>query len=139
MYANFCSHVTPGILRYHIYYGKDRSRTPMDLKNLDLVITTYSVVSKEWERELSGKQSHRQLHSARWHRIVLDEGKVTYRPILVQYSNVNSTHHSSTLHHLCQSGLRTPGGKKMGGHWDSYSEPTFGLIESIPVPSYVTV
>ncbi|KAF7509219.1 hypothetical protein GJ744_008279 [Endocarpon pusillum] len=66
-------HVEPGILRYHVYYGRDRNRTQLELDQLDLVITTYSVVSKEFEKGLSSPYGPGQLHTTVWHRIVLDE------------------------------------------------------------------
>lgn len=40
-------HVKPNTLSYCVYYGKNRSLTPAELKRYDVVITTYQTVALE--------------------------------------------------------------------------------------------
>ena len=65
-------HLKPKTLEYEIYHGPNRTDDPEDLQDLDLVITSYSVVksNKDWKR----KKACNPLMALNWFRIVLDEG-----------------------------------------------------------------
>ena len=78
MLTQLSRHVDHGTLRYHTYYGKNRNRTQLELEQLDLVITTYSVVSKEFQKGLLSQDGPGQLHNVIWHRVVLDEGEESF-------------------------------------------------------------
>ena len=64
-------HVKPNTLKYYIYHGQNRSRNLQHLSSYDVVLTTYSVVSTEYER-----QSISTLEMIKWFRIVLDEAHI---------------------------------------------------------------
>ena len=48
-------HVRPGALTSYVYYGKTRSMHPAELKNYDVVITTYQTVPQEHDLSVVGK------------------------------------------------------------------------------------
>ena len=64
-------HVKPDTLNYYIYHGQHRSRDLQYLSSFDIVITTYNVVSTEYE---GAKTS--TLESIEWFRVVLDEAHI---------------------------------------------------------------
>ena len=68
----------PNAVRTGVYYGKDRNKLLTELASYDLVITTYSVVRLDWKTSLSQPSDTLTLHSARWGRIVLDEGNLAH-------------------------------------------------------------
>lgn len=61
-----------GILKVIKYHGQGREGNPDNLKNSDVVITTYSTLASEWYKKKS------QLHRIGWFRVVLDEGSICY-------------------------------------------------------------
>ncbi|KZT19055.1 hypothetical protein NEOLEDRAFT_1142558 [Neolentinus lepideus HHB14362 ss-1] len=80
-------HVVEGALRYYVYYGASRSITPDQLKQFDVVITTYQVVTKEHAESGSPgatgqkrKRSEKGLFDVPWKRIILDEGHSIRNP-----------------------------------------------------------
>ncbi|KNE54399.1 hypothetical protein AMAG_00371 [Allomyces macrogynus ATCC 38327] len=62
------AHVEPGRLRYHMFHGNNRNKDPRYLQSMDIVITTYSIMSLHTEDT--------PLHRVRWRRVVLDEGHI---------------------------------------------------------------
>ncbi|KAL9062927.1 MAG: hypothetical protein Q9157_008530, partial [Trypethelium eluteriae] len=64
-------HVKPNTLKYYIYHGQNRTRNLQHLSAYDVVITTYNVVSTEYE----GRKSS-VLDEINWFRIVLDEAHI---------------------------------------------------------------
>lgn len=66
------THVRPKGLNYIIYHGSNRTSDTRLLAGYDLVITTYSVVSAEWDSR-SRKRTNKPLFEINWFRIVLDE------------------------------------------------------------------
>jgi len=62
------------VLRFCVYYGKDRTKLLKELDRHDLVITTYSVVRLDWKASSSEPKNRSTLYSVKWRRIVLDEG-----------------------------------------------------------------
>ncbi|KAF2135855.1 uncharacterized protein K452DRAFT_280884 [Aplosporella prunicola CBS 121167] len=60
------AHVAQGSMNLYVYHGQPRASTPEELKDYDIVITTYHVVASEFN---SGKP----LSLINWFRIVLDE------------------------------------------------------------------
>ncbi|KAF8541081.1 SNF2 family N-terminal domain-containing protein [Trichophaea hybrida] len=61
------THVYPGQLSYCVYHGKNRSVDSARLCNIDIVITTFSVVAQEW------KSKRDPFHATNFYRAVLDE------------------------------------------------------------------
>lgn len=68
-----------------IYHGSGRTKDPRELAQYDIVITSYSVVSKEAPKEVETVDSDGQpitqkirgaLFKVRWFRVVLDEAQV---------------------------------------------------------------
>lgn len=66
------THIKPGTLSYYIYHGSNRCNNVKDLSQFDMVITTYSVVSSEFDKR-SKKRPDSPLEQMNWFRIVLDE------------------------------------------------------------------
>ncbi|KNE56052.1 hypothetical protein AMAG_01895 [Allomyces macrogynus ATCC 38327] len=62
------AHVESGRLRYHVFHGNNRNKDPRYLQSMDIVITTYSIMSLHTEDT--------PLHRVRWRRVVLDEGHI---------------------------------------------------------------
>ncbi|TFK54077.1 hypothetical protein OE88DRAFT_1695204 [Heliocybe sulcata] len=80
-------HVVEGALTYYVYYGAGRSISPEQLKQYDVVITTYQVVTKEHAESgspgITGqkrKRSEKGLFDVAWKRIILDEGHSIRNP-----------------------------------------------------------
>ncbi|KAI0356200.1 hypothetical protein OH77DRAFT_1423798 [Trametes cingulata] len=73
-------HVKPGALTYCVYYGKNRSLTPAELKRFDVVITTYQTVALEHDVGAKGapatkkQKMDKALFDVPWKRVILDEG-----------------------------------------------------------------
>ena len=64
-------HVKPNTIKYYIYHGHNRSRNLQHLRSYDIVLTTYNVVSTEYE----GRKAS-TLEMIKWFRIVLDEAHI---------------------------------------------------------------
>ncbi|KZT67187.1 hypothetical protein DAEQUDRAFT_407067 [Daedalea quercina L-15889] len=84
-------HVQPGTLTSCVYYGATRSMTPEDLKQYDIVITTYQTVTNEHGDALATsasdggsvkkkKKVEGSLFHVSWKRIILDEGHSIRNP-----------------------------------------------------------
>jgi SNF2 family DNA or RNA helicase len=56
-----------------IYHGSHRSGLSAELRNHDIVLTTYDTLRSEW----ASKADKGVLYSDIWARVVLDEGKFT--------------------------------------------------------------
>ncbi|KAI9067101.1 hypothetical protein FKP32DRAFT_1588914 [Trametes sanguinea] len=76
-------HVKPGALTHCVYYGKNRSLSPAELKRFDVVITTYQTVAIEHDLAAANKaeapaakkqKTDQGLFGVAWKRIILDEG-----------------------------------------------------------------
>ncbi|KAK8037229.1 hypothetical protein PG991_000575 [Apiospora marii] len=59
-------HIKPGTLRLCIFHGSGRAKTPEDMVDNDVVLTTYHTLVADWK-------SHRLLQKPMWFRVVLDE------------------------------------------------------------------
>ncbi len=66
------THIKPGTLSCYIYHGSQRCNDARELAKYDMVITTYNVVSSEFDRR-SKKRTDSPLEETNWFRIVLDE------------------------------------------------------------------
>ena len=66
------NHIKPGTLSYYVYHGNNRCNDAKELSKFDMVITTYNVVSSEFDRR-SKKRTDSPLEQTNWFRIVLDE------------------------------------------------------------------
>ena len=66
------AHIRPGTLSYYIYHGTTRCQDIDELAEYDVVITTYSIVSSEFNGR-SKKRDSSPLLQTNWFRIVLDE------------------------------------------------------------------
>ena len=68
MKADTLRHVKPNTLKTCRFHRKNRPKSASDLKDFDVVLTTYSTLYAE-------SKSGGVLHQVDWYRIVLDEGK----------------------------------------------------------------
>ena len=65
-------HVVPGALSSCVYYGASRSMTPQQLKEYDIVITTYQTVTGEHDEKLDGepkskkRKTQKNLFGVQW-------------------------------------------------------------------------
>ena len=66
------THIKPGTLSYHVYHGSNRCKDIEQLAHYDMVITTYSIVSSEYNGR-SKKRHGSPLLETNFFRIVLDE------------------------------------------------------------------
>ncbi|MCJ1402420.1 hypothetical protein MMC11_005640 [Xylographa trunciseda] len=66
------AHIQPGTLSYYIYHGNSRCQDVDELAEYDVVITTYSIVSSEFNGR-SKKRDGSPLLQTNFFRIVLDE------------------------------------------------------------------
>ena len=66
------AHLKSGTLSYYIYHGNNRCSDVKELSKYDMVITTYSIVSSEFNGR-SKKRDVSPLLQTNWFRIVLDE------------------------------------------------------------------
>lgn len=65
-------------LRVMFYHG-NRKRTidPKEIKNYDIVISTYDSVSSEWHSQKDTNLPRKSgVFSVKWRRIILDEGEL---------------------------------------------------------------
>jgi len=74
------AHTQDGALKVEIFYGQDRESNPENLKKVDVVLTTYSVVENGFRRQQYGFKRKGEkvfepsvLHQVHWFRIILDE------------------------------------------------------------------
>lgn len=65
-------HFQPNTVRRATHYGT-RKKLHEGLRGVDIVLTTYEMVSQEWRSAKRKTQSSGHLSSIHWHRIILDE------------------------------------------------------------------
>lgn len=65
---------SPDLLKYCVYYGKDRVKYLQEPGKYAIVITTYSVVRLDWKTWMAEPEKAFTLHALKWGRLVLDEG-----------------------------------------------------------------
>ena len=61
------SHLNGDCLHVGTFLGQKRPRETETLENLDVVLTTYSTLTKDY-------QTHKMLQNLHWFRVILDEG-----------------------------------------------------------------
>lgn len=66
------AHIQPDTLKYHLYHGPNRTTDLKELSKYDMIITTYSIISSEYNRR-SRKREVSPLFQLNFFRIVLDE------------------------------------------------------------------
>ncbi|KAH9317698.1 hypothetical protein KI387_019467, partial [Taxus chinensis] len=65
------THAQSGAMSVYVHYGQSRTKDIKTLLQQDVVLTTYGVLSSEYQSENS--QDEGVLHSIHWFRVVLDE------------------------------------------------------------------
>ena len=66
------AHIEENTIRYYVYHGNNRTTDLDELSNYDMIITTYSIISSEYNRR-SKKRDVSPLFQLNFFRIVLDE------------------------------------------------------------------
>lgn len=64
-----CRHVKPDALKTSIFHGQSRPKSPKDLIDHDIVLTTYAVLAADCK-------DLKILQQISWYRVVLDEGEL---------------------------------------------------------------
>ena len=85
------NHVKPGTLTYYIYHGSNRCNDFRELSKFDMVITTYSVVSSDFDKR-SKKRADNPLEQTNWFRIVLDEAHMIREQSTRQFKAICALH-----------------------------------------------
>jgi SNF2 family DNA or RNA helicase len=75
-------HVQPGFIRCSIYYGGERRQLLRNIENVDVVITTFDLVSRDWKECVKGEGVTGTLHSIKWRRLIVDEGYICLSAVL---------------------------------------------------------
>uniref|UniRef100_A0A669BB30 Transcription termination factor 2 n=1 Tax=Oreochromis niloticus TaxID=8128 RepID=A0A669BB30_ORENI len=73
-------HVKTGKLTVYLYHGPNRERSARVLANYDVVVTTYSLVSKEIPVQKEERPGSAPLLRVSWARIILDEAHSIKNP-----------------------------------------------------------
>jgi hypothetical protein len=79
----FARHIAENCLKTTTFHGNDRENDSLALVAFDIIFTTFSTLMKDY-------QNARVLHSLKWFRVILDEGK-----IITVGRNHNKSHRSS--------------------------------------------
>lgn len=61
-------HIRPGVIHLQVYHGANRSMTEAELKQADVVLTTYDTLRSDYAN------ARHVLVNYNWARIILDEG-----------------------------------------------------------------
>ncbi|KAI8139099.1 SNF2 family N-terminal domain-containing protein [Fennellomyces sp. T-0311] len=71
---------TDNLMKVLVFHGAKRDFTTQDIKEYDVVLTTYSLLENEFRRQESGTKKDGRiikkasiLHKIKWHRVILDE------------------------------------------------------------------
>lgn len=64
-------HVRSGSMNVYVHHGPNREKNPFALRNYEVIITTYGVLTSEFSGRASTSGS--PLHQLNWFRIILDE------------------------------------------------------------------
>ena len=70
------THTRPGSLQSYVFHGSNRNADPEFLANLDIMITTYSIVSNELNRHRRKGAQPSPFTTLNFFRIVLDEAHI---------------------------------------------------------------
>jgi DNA repair protein RAD16 len=68
---------SPGSTRVLQYHGPKRDKNVQKLMNYDFVLTTSPIVENEYRKDEGVDETMSPLHSIKWNRIIVDEGKLT--------------------------------------------------------------
>ena len=116
-------HARPGTLSWHIYHGPRRDAET--LESFDVIITTYKTVALEWQKHMQQITAQGlTLYSARWYRIVLDEGIMTAGIETIHLLRLNSSYNSESGHGPFKGLLRYRGNLSMDHYRHSNPEQT---------------
>ncbi len=75
---SFHSHLHPGKLQVYVLHGQNRKSIHL-VELYDIVITTYQTVASIWRKRSEESKGADAIFSLKWHRIILDEGRVVFR------------------------------------------------------------
>ncbi|THH29944.1 hypothetical protein EUX98_g4232 [Antrodiella citrinella] len=90
-------HVMPGKITACVYYGTGRNMTAEELRQYDVVLTTYQTITQEQEGSTSAagdgrkkRKIQKTLLDTSWKRIILDEGHQIRNPKTKMFKAINS-------------------------------------------------
>lgn len=104
------------------YHGSDRPKEIEKIADSDIVVTTYSTLTAEFQ--IKSKPS--LLHCVDWYRVVLDEGKASSHPFLVQlaFLIVDSAYYSAPGYSILPRMRRNTCQFQVVSHRNTYSKQT---------------
>jgi SNF2 family DNA or RNA helicase len=79
-------HFKEGSLTFTTYHGPTRQKQLKQIESYDVVLTTYETLKADCPKVVRGKRKAVNdersggLHEFRWHRVVLDEGQLSFFP-----------------------------------------------------------
>ncbi|KAK7709702.1 hypothetical protein SLS57_008607 [Botryosphaeria dothidea] len=72
-------HIHPNMISYHVYHGPGKQKPEHELKNYDVVLTTYDTLAAEGRKHHSKSiMEVKGIAALEWRRVVLDEGNLLY-------------------------------------------------------------
>ncbi|KAK4220735.1 SNF2 family N-terminal domain-containing protein [Podospora fimiseda] len=77
-------HIRPGILKVYTYHGTQRREEDANLRNYDIILTTYGTAMAEHRKHRSGV-----LYCTKWYRLILDEAHTIRNFASKQFQAVN--------------------------------------------------
>lgn len=78
------------MVSHHVYHGPGKQKPEHELKNYDVVFTTYDTLAVEGRKHHSKSTMEvKGIGALEWRRVVLDEGKLLYPQCYNNQTNEN--------------------------------------------------